>query len=163
MPFEFENNQYLQLHGTAKGTKMAPAYANLFMGDLEQKTLTQSPFKPLVLRWRYIDHISVNSSVFLILLTKPSSSPIKSHPLKINFLDVTVLYAIPKISMLHNLSCLETRFRLLCVDDLLHSSLNLVFRQYQLHNIFIFGMAYCITIKQPHTFTINPVTATSIS
>ena len=44
-------------------------------------------------------------------------------------------YAIPKISMLHNLSCLEMRFRLLCIDDLLHSSLNIFFRQYKLHNI----------------------------
>ena len=46
--FEFENNHYLQLHGTAIGTKMVPAYANLFMGDLEQKILAQSPLKPLV-------------------------------------------------------------------------------------------------------------------
>ena len=45
-------------------------------------------------------------------------------------------------NMLHNLSCLETRFELLCVDDLLHSSLNLVFRQHKLHKTFIFGMAY---------------------
>ena len=34
--FEFENNHYLQLHGTVMGTKMAPAYANLFMGDPEK-------------------------------------------------------------------------------------------------------------------------------
>ena len=46
-------------------------------------------------------------------------------------------YAIPKINMLHDLSCLETRC---AVDDLLHSSLNLVFKQHKLHNIFIFGM-----------------------
>ena len=46
--FEFENNHYLQLHDTAMGTKMAPAYANLFMGDLEQKLLAQFPLKPLV-------------------------------------------------------------------------------------------------------------------
>ena len=51
-------------------------------------------------------------------------------------------YAIPKINMLHNLSCCETRFRLLCCWYLLDSSLNLVFRQHKLHNIFIFGMAY---------------------
>ena len=54
----------------------------------------------------------------------------------------TFQYAIPKINMLHNLSCLETRFRLLCRWYLLHSSLNLVFRQHKLHNLFIFGMAY---------------------
>ena len=51
-------------------------------------------------------------------------------------------YAIPKINMLHNLSCCETRFRLLCHWYLFHSSLNLAFRQCKLHNIFIFGMAY---------------------
>ena len=50
--FEFENNHYLQLHGTA----MALAYANLFMGDLEQKILAQFPLKPLVW-WRYIDEV----------------------------------------------------------------------------------------------------------
>ena len=44
-------------------------------------------------------------------------------------------YAIPKVNMLHNLSCYETRFRLLCRSYLLHSSLNLVFRQHKLHNI----------------------------
>ena len=40
--------------------------------------------------------------------------------------------AIPKINMLRNLSCCETRFRLLCRWYLLHSSLNLVFRQHKL-------------------------------
>ena len=33
--FEFDENFYLQIQGTAMGTKMAPAYANLFMGRLE--------------------------------------------------------------------------------------------------------------------------------
>ena len=42
---------------------------------------------------------------------------------------------------LHNLSCIETRFRLLCCWKFI--SLNLVFRQRKLYNIFIFGMAYC--------------------
>ena len=48
--------QTLQMHGTAMGTKIAPAYANLFMGDLEQEILPQSPLKPLVW-WRYIDDV----------------------------------------------------------------------------------------------------------
>ena len=38
--FEFENNHNLQLHGTAMDTKMAPAYANHFMGDLKQKNVS---------------------------------------------------------------------------------------------------------------------------
>ena len=52
-------------------------------------------------------------------------------------------YGIPKINMLHNLSCCETRFILLCRWYLLFRSLNLTFRQCKLHNIFIFGMAFC--------------------
>ena len=51
-------------------------------------------------------------------------------------------HVIPKINMLHNLSCCDTRFRLLCRSYLLHSSINLAFRQCNLHNILIFGMAY---------------------
>ena len=34
--FEFNEHFYLQTQGTAMGTKMAPAYANLFMGKLEE-------------------------------------------------------------------------------------------------------------------------------
>ena len=41
--FEFNNNYYIQLHGTAMSTRMAPAYANLFIGDVEKKLLAQSP------------------------------------------------------------------------------------------------------------------------
>lgn len=34
--FVFGDKHYLQIHGTAMGTRMAPCYANLFMADLEQ-------------------------------------------------------------------------------------------------------------------------------
>ena len=54
--FEFDNNHFIQLHGTAMGTRMAPTYANLFVGDLEEKLLAQFPLKPY-LWWRYIDDI----------------------------------------------------------------------------------------------------------
>lgn len=43
----FNGEHYLQVSGTAMGTKMAPSYANIFMGNLERNLLTQSPFKPL--------------------------------------------------------------------------------------------------------------------
>ena len=98
--FEFENNYYLQLHGTAMGTKMAPAYANLFMGDLEQKLSAQSPLKPLVW-WRYIDDIFMiwphgeeKLNEFVNLLNSSHETIKFTHevsPSKINFLDVTVL------------------------------------------------------------------------
>ena len=98
--FEFENNYYLQLHGTAMGTKMAPAYANLSMGDLEQNLLAQSPLKPLVW-WRYKDDIFMiwfhgkeKLSEFVNLLNSSHETIKFTHevsPSKINFLDVTVL------------------------------------------------------------------------
>ena len=47
----------LQIHGTAKRTRMASSYANLFiMGKLEQSAIENDPFKPYVW-WRFIDHI----------------------------------------------------------------------------------------------------------
>ena len=54
--FTFNNKNYLQKQGTAMGTKMAPAYANLFMGILENKLLQNAGLQPM-LWWRYIDDI----------------------------------------------------------------------------------------------------------
>lgn len=54
--FSFNGDVYLQKHGTAMGTRMAPSYANLFMGALERKILSTQSYKPIV--WlRYIDDI----------------------------------------------------------------------------------------------------------
>ena len=59
--FEFNGRIYHQVSGTAMGTKMAPNYANLFMGALESKLLSLYPVKPLI--WlRYIDHIFLHPS-----------------------------------------------------------------------------------------------------
>ena len=54
--FEFNSECFLQTSGTAIGTKMAPAYANIVMSIFERNLLTGSCNKPLV--WfRYIDDI----------------------------------------------------------------------------------------------------------
>ena len=54
--FEFNGRLYHQVSGTAMGTKMAPNYANLFMGELEKKLINLHPVKPTL--WiRYIDDI----------------------------------------------------------------------------------------------------------
>ena len=37
--FCFDGNHYLQINRTAMGTKMAPSYANIFMGDF-RRTIT---------------------------------------------------------------------------------------------------------------------------
>lgn len=54
--FEFDNNYYLQIQGTAMGTKMAPNYANIFMGLFEASFLNSIKLTPLVW-YRYIDDI----------------------------------------------------------------------------------------------------------
>ena len=52
----FSNVNYLQVHGTAMGTRMEPSYANLFMGKLEPELLRTQDKIPRVW-WRYIDDI----------------------------------------------------------------------------------------------------------
>ena len=54
--FELNSECFLQISGKAKGTKMAPANANIDMSIFERKVLAGSCNKPLV--WfRYIDDI----------------------------------------------------------------------------------------------------------
>ena len=55
--FQFCGKNYLQTHGTAMGTKMAVAFANIFMGKVETEILSQlRTVKPLTWK-RYIDDI----------------------------------------------------------------------------------------------------------
>jgi hypothetical protein len=54
--FEFNGHHYIQINGTAMGTKMAPSYANIFMGRLEKDMLSSTPSSPKA--WfRFIDDI----------------------------------------------------------------------------------------------------------
>ena len=95
--FEFNDRIYRQKLGTALGTKLAPAYANLLMTRLEEKLLEASVDKPLV--WmRFIDDVffiwthgeeklksfinHLNSSHETITFTSEQSRD------KISFLDV---------------------------------------------------------------------------
>ena len=54
--FEKNPSFYKQLRRTAMAIKMAPPYAIIFMGDLEEKLLKDYNKKPLAW-WRYIDDI----------------------------------------------------------------------------------------------------------
>ena len=55
--FQFLNRYYKQINGTAMGSPMAPAYANLFMAHLwKTKIAPNLPITPIWLR-RYIDDI----------------------------------------------------------------------------------------------------------
>ena len=55
--FQFNGRNYLQIHGTAMGTKMAVAFANIFMADIETQIVSQSvAVKPTVWK-RFIGNI----------------------------------------------------------------------------------------------------------
>ena len=54
--FQFNRRRYLQTHGTAMGTKMAVAFANIFMAKIEKGIISKSKIKPLVWK-RYIDDV----------------------------------------------------------------------------------------------------------
>ncbi|XP_071792086.1 uncharacterized protein [Asterias amurensis] len=54
--FSFMGKNFLQVQGTAMGTRMAPSMACLFMSHLEQRMLASAPCRPWVW-WRYIDDI----------------------------------------------------------------------------------------------------------
>ena len=54
--FSFNNQFYQQLHGVAMGTKVAPALATIYLAQIEEEFLLNSPHKP-VIWYQYIDDI----------------------------------------------------------------------------------------------------------
>ena len=54
--FSFNDKHYLQTHGTAMGTRMAPSYVDRFLAKFETDALSREPFQPFIW-WRYIDDI----------------------------------------------------------------------------------------------------------
>ena len=105
--FEHNTSFYKQLRGTAIGTKMAPPYAIIFMGDLEEKLLKDCDKKPLAW-WRYIDDIFMlwqhgekELEKFLEFLNCYHPT-IKYYSRKeINFLDVSVGKKINNLSLIY--------------------------------------------------------------
>ncbi|XP_063417483.1 uncharacterized protein LOC134700015 [Mytilus trossulus] len=96
--FSFNEKHYLQIDGTSMGTKMAPSYANIFMGQLEKHPLASAPYQPL--SWfRFIDDIDfkwIDSQQHLNEFLEQCNSfhhsikfTYESSMVKINFLDTT--------------------------------------------------------------------------
>ena len=54
--FQFDGKNYLQVGGTAMGTRVAPSYANIFMNDFEEKHVYTHHLQPAAW-YRYIDDI----------------------------------------------------------------------------------------------------------
>ena len=104
--FTFMDKLYLQKHGTAMGTKMAPSFANIFMGALEQTLLSSSPKHLIPLLWkRFIDDIfliwthgeeSFRSFIQHLDSFHPTIKLEVTHSTQsVNFLDTTV-YITPQ-------------------------------------------------------------------
>ena len=80
---KLNSDYFLQIQGTAMGTKMAPAYANLFMGSLEPTLLSLG--QPHINMWkRFIDDI------FLIWTGSPDQ--LKSFTSEINTVHPTIKF-----------------------------------------------------------------------
>ncbi|TWW67534.1 hypothetical protein D4764_02G0005750 [Takifugu flavidus] len=54
--FLFNQQYYLQTHGTAMGQRFAPSYANLYMSEWEREALSKCPLRP-ILYLRYLDDV----------------------------------------------------------------------------------------------------------
>ena len=54
--FQFNGENYVQIGGTAMGTKVAPSLANIFMADFEDKFVSNYHLKPLLYK-KIIDDI----------------------------------------------------------------------------------------------------------
>lgn len=97
--FEFNQNYFLQVHGTAMGKKFAPAYANIYMADWE-RTVFQKCTKVPSLYLRFLDdifgiwpHSKEDFDEFIAILNNHHSSISVKYNLqseKIEFLDTEV-------------------------------------------------------------------------
>ena len=98
--FVFNGLHYLQKKGCAMGTKCAPSYANLFMGDFEAKWIN-SNFKARILKYlRFLDDIFLiwtgskdELDQFVSFINNVHNSikfTVESSNTKVNFLDTTV-------------------------------------------------------------------------
>ena len=99
--FDVSNNYYIQKHGTAMGTRMAPSCANLFLAKFETDALLHAPHQPHTW-WRFIEDIFMIWTYAENDLLNFISYPNNLHPTikftlshsstSISFLDVQVSF-----------------------------------------------------------------------
>ena len=97
--FQFGEQTYHQLRGAAMGTKAAPAYANLFMAELEEELLEDLPIDPLLWK-RFIDDVICILPITLKELPQIMHTLNKKHPTikftseasnaQVDFMDLTI-------------------------------------------------------------------------
>ena len=101
MYFEFNDEFFLQIGGTAMGTALAPNYTNLFMDRFESKALNNYPLKPLIWK-RFIDDIFLiwthgedslkDFDNYLNSLHPTIKFTSETSTTSVNFLDTTVKF-----------------------------------------------------------------------
>ena len=97
--FNFNNEWFLQISGTAMGKKFAPNYANIFLAEWERTALLQCPLKPTCFL-RFLDDIFIIwpyslaefGTFFEILNNNHPTIKLKStiDLYSTNFLDITI-------------------------------------------------------------------------
>ena len=97
--FQFNGDHYLQIGGTAMGTKAAPGLANCFMGNFEEEHVYKYKLQPLIylrflddcfMVWQHGEH-ELNELVIYLNNCLPSIKfTIEKSENSVNFLDTTV-------------------------------------------------------------------------
>lgn len=100
--FEFNQEYFLQVHGTAMGKKYAPALANLYLVWFDRMAATGFRIKPdfyfrflddIFLIWNGSSEDLIDYQAFLNNLIPDIKVTLTTHSEKINFLDTTVYIA----------------------------------------------------------------------
>ena len=81
--FQFNGKDNLQTHGTAMGTKMAVAFASIFMAKIEKEILRQSTTKSIFWK-RFIDDV--------ISMWNTSRDKIEDFLVKVNSFHPTIKF-----------------------------------------------------------------------
>ena len=100
--FQFIDNFYLQITGTAMGKRFAPALANIYLLEFDERAMNGFPIKPLLF-FRFLDDIffiwpgSTESlkeyNNFLNTLIPDITVTLDCNETEVNFLDTTIFKA----------------------------------------------------------------------
>jgi len=94
--FTFDDENFIQVKGTEMGTRAAPSFANVYMGQLGDKFVYQKERLKYIIDWvRFIDDI--------FLIWKGSKDSLTAF---IGYLNVVV----PLITFTHEISCSSVNF-----------------------------------------------------
>ena len=94
--FTFNDEHFIQIKGTAMGTRVAPSFANVYMGRFEENFVYKTEWSNYVIIWvRFIDDIFlIWKGEFIDHLNNAAPSIKFTHEIStnsVNFQDTTVV------------------------------------------------------------------------